>query len=434
MKSEKRKNNICLMGASFDTGNMGVAALAASLMKLVTINLPDADVSFLIGNRSGAPQKFKLSDREIYARTVNFRLSPRANLRDHLLWIFLLACLYRILPFEKIRRKILDSNRSLETLVGTDFVGDIHGGDSFSDIYGLGNFILGSIPNILTFILKKDLILLPQTYGPYSSLIARVIAKFILNNSSMILSRDVQGFEVVRKLIGKQSTASKFIFCPDVAFALDSIQPDILDIKPKLPEKLNTPLIGLNINGLMYNGGYTRDNMFGLKLDYKEYLQKLIIKLMKETPVHMLLIPHTFGSPGNINSDPDACLDILSSLGDLYNDRIHLVAREYDQSEIKGIIGLCDFFVGSRMHACIASLSQGIPTVAIAYSKKFKGVFDSIGVGEMVIDGRYEDTEAALRSTYNSFLLHKETKPDIQEKVYSAQNLLHNNFQQIFNN
>ena len=48
------------------------------------------------------------------------------------------------------------------------------------------------------------------------------------------------------------------------------------------------------------------------------------------------------------------------------------------------------------MHACIAALSQNIPTVAIAYSKKFKGFMDSIGVGNLVADPREMEEQEIL--------------------------------------
>jgi len=38
-----------------------------------------------------------------------------------------------------------------------------------------------------------------------------------------------------------------------------------------------------------------------------------------------------------------------------------------------------DFFSGARMHACIAAFSSGVAVVPIAYSRKFAGVFGSLG-------------------------------------------------------
>ena len=60
----------------------------------------------------------------------------------------------------------------------------------------------------------------------------------------------------------------------------------------------------------------------------------------------------------------------------------------YEYNEIKFVIGQCDFFVGARMHACIGALSQNIPTVPIAYSDKFVGIMESIGLQSVVADPR----------------------------------------------
>jgi polysaccharide pyruvyl transferase WcaK-like protein len=72
---------------------------------------------------------------------------------------------------------------------------------------------------------------------------------------------------------------------------------------------------------------------------------------------------------------------------------VHLLRGDYGASEIKSVIGECDFMIASRMHACIAALSQGIASVGLAYSRKFAGVFESIGIGEMVVDARAMEME-----------------------------------------
>jgi polysaccharide pyruvyl transferase WcaK-like protein len=189
----------------------------------------------------------------------------------------------------------------------------------------------------------------------------------------------------------------------------------VLAIEPRLEQQPGVPLIGLNVNGLMYNGGYTRNNMFGLKCNYKIFVQQLVQKLLAETTAHILLVPHTFTATKDVNSDPDACREIFLSTPEYYKTRLHLVTREYNQHEIKGIIGLCDFFIGSRMHACIAALSQGIPTVGIAYSRKFRGIFQSVGAENMVIDARVDGKPPSKRYT-GTFKIEK-AKAALQGRV-----------------
>lgn len=98
-----------------------------------------------------------------------------------------------------------------------------------------------------------------------------------------------------------------------------------------------------------------------------------------------------------------------------------MIAGEYDQHTIKGIIGRCDFFIGSRMHACIAALSQKIPTAAVAYSKKFKGVFDSIDVGNLVIDAREMETQEAVDMIAAMFDDRAQIEKILQVQIDNAQ-------------
>jgi polysaccharide pyruvyl transferase WcaK-like protein len=220
-------------------------------------------------------------------------------------------------------------------------------------------------------------------------------------------------------------------FCPDVAFMLDALKPEAPQIAPPLQQDTMRPLIGININGLMYNGGYTQENMFGLKFDYKKMALKMMVELLEQTNARLLLIPHTFGQFGSIESDPDASRDVINALPKEYKTRVHMVMDEYDQSEIKGIIGMCDFFIGSRMHACIAALSQGIPTAGIAYSHKFIGVFDSIGSGETVIDARALDMAAVIQKVMTAFENREVLSAETKETIAAAQQKIMATFKEL---
>ncbi len=432
--SAARRGAVCLLGASLDTGNMGVSALAASLIKLVLRSRPESNICLLIGNRSSRPQELRTRGGTISVDVVNYRLSPRSKIHEHLVVIFLLACACRALPFRAFRKWVARRNRWIGTLAAADFVGDINGGDSFSDIYGLRRFIVGSMPAVTALVLKKDLVLLPQTYGPYKSFVARAVARFILKRSARIISRDRESAEIVTKLLGKHSSRKNIRFCPDVAFTLESVLPDKIDIHPPVSRGGEKPVIGINVNGLMYNGGYSKDNMFDLELDYRDFISLLLKRVLEKSPGDVLLVPHTFGPPGNINSDPDACRSALESLPDGLENRVHLVMEKHDQCGMKGIIGLCDFFIGSRMHSCIAALSQGIPTVGVAYSKKFAGVFNLIGLGDMVVDARRLDSESALEKVMSCYENRKEASLRMKEIIASSRETVFQTFKEILAN
>jgi polysaccharide pyruvyl transferase WcaK-like protein len=409
------------MGASLTTGNMGVSALAASLVKLILTIRPDASITFFIEERSSKPQEIELSGIKISIKVANIRRSPKADVGEHILVIFLLALLYKIIPVQAFRNMIIKYNSRLKAIAGADFIGDVRGGDSFSDIYGVMGFLLGSIPSIITLLIGKKLVLLPQTYGPYSSSISRKIARYILSHAHIILSRDRESIDLVKDILGKKNHNKKIIFCPDVAFSLDSVAPKDGVIPPFINNGSANPVIGLNINGLLYNGGHTRNNMFNLRMDYKLFVHKLSEEILNKTNTNLLLIPHTFAAHGHVESDTDACAEVFTSLSPTYKGRIQMIAHEYDQHAIKSIIGRCDFFIGSRMHACIAALSQKIPTAAVAYSKKFKGVFNSIDVGNFVIDARETETQEAVDMIAAMFEDRARIEKILQVQIDNAQ-------------
>ena len=391
---------IGIMGASTSTNNRGVSALAVSLVKILLQASPGAQVSFITGSRDSKPQRITLFDKDLLLPTISYRLSPKAPIHQHLLFILFVAVLQRCIPFKRLRERVIQSNPVLREMYQSDFIADIQGGDSFSDIYGLPGFVIGVLPMILVMLLSKKLVLLPQTYGPFKHTCARILAHFIMKHAFYCFSRDTEGVE---QLCAVRKKRANFSFCPDVAFMLDPIKPAELMIHPELPYT-SVPLVGININGLMYNGGYTRNNMFGLAVDYKTLVLD-IVKLMLEQQTRVLLIPHTYGAAGNVNSDPYACEEVFREIG---NSSLHILKGEYNQSEVKAAIGSCDFFIGSRMHACIAALSQGVPTIGVAYSKKFIGVFESVGAGEMVADCRAMSAEELKLKILDLYLVRSE--------------------------
>lgn len=426
--------NVCLMGASFDTGNQGVSALAASLMGLISRQRPDARISFFIGARYPETKEVEISGRRIQYEVINYRLSPKAPLKEHLFFIFAMACLQRVVPFASVRSRIIKTVPVLRALKEADFVGDIRGGDSFSDIYGLRRAVTGSMPGAIALLLGKRLFLLPQTYGPYRSRIAKWVARWILRRAACILSRDRAGVDLVRAILGTSNGQGDICFCPDVAFSMSAKAPTRLAITPPVAQESPEGfLVGLNINGLLYNGGYTRDNMFGLRFDYREFVKQLAGEVLEKTPAHLLLIPHTFAPDGHVESDPQACRSVFDLMKSRHEGRIHLVEGEYDQFEIKGIIGNCDFFIGSRMHACIAALSQGVPSIGVAYSQKFRGVFESIGLGNMVIDARSEDQKPAIERILEGIREKSEISTTIRTKTAWAKEELEKTFCRLLN-
>ena len=103
----------------------------------------------------------------------------------------------------------------------------------------------------------------------------------------------------------------------------------------------------------------------------------------------------------------------------------------YNQSEIKYLIGQCDFFVGSRMHACIAAISQLVPAVCIAYSDKFAGVMETIGIESMVADARRLSASEILQMVEESFEHRAITRQILKRKIPEVKSAVLNLFRDV---
>jgi polysaccharide pyruvyl transferase WcaK-like protein len=309
-----------------------------------------------------------------------------------------------------------------------DLVASLAGGDSFSDIYGMERLLYVSLPQILVLLLGKRLLLLPQTVGPFRSRWSQAIARFIVRRADRAYSRDHSGVEELRRLAPARHR-NDFKFCYDVGLVLDPHKPKDLEVAGISFSVLRRPVVGLNVSGLLYMGGYTRANMFGLRCDYAQLVKSIIRLMITGKSCTVLLVPHVLGT--HAESDESSCRRVYDELTAQYPGALGLVQGRYNQHEIKYLIGQCDFFVGSRMHACIAAASQSVPAVSIAYSDKFAGVMQSLGLSNLVADPRILEQDEILRIIDRSFEDRSNICRQLAEKMPKVRSTVLNLFKSV---
>ncbi len=396
------KTRICLLGASFETNNMGVNVLAEASVKCILTRWPDAEITLLESGRKKGQYRLNLMDREITVISLPLRFSKNILSSGHFIILSLYAILLKLLPFKWFKKKAANKNAYVNLLLHAHLVADITAGDSFSDIYGMRRFLISFLRKWLVIQFNRKLVMLPQTYGPFRWSSVRYMARYVLRHAAVVYCRDRTGVDYVRNLICSEDT--KVRFAPDVGFVLDARRPGRIYLgSPAGTKDRDTTLIGLNVSGLLFNADCPKYRAFGLKADYRNVVNGIIDLLMAKPHTSILLIPHVFAAVGYVESDIQACLQVYFHTARHYQDRIFLAYGEYDQNEIKHIIGMTDFFIGSRMHSCIAAMSQCIPTVGLAYSKKFHGVFESVAMEQFVADMRQYSQKQILETTDHAF-------------------------------
>lgn len=250
-----------------------------------------------------------------------------------------------------------------------DVIIDIGAGDSFADIYGSKRLTRMFWMKYIAHIAGKAFVLAPQTYGPFTKPLSIRAARSNLKRAALVASRD------------QKSTRAAQEIAPGVAVIEASDVALRLPFEPPAPREGGPPRVGLNISGLLMNGGYTGKNMFDLKLDYPTMIRSLVSRLLDhpEAPeVHLVahVIPPDRGA---VEDDLQPALDLAQEF-----PQIKVAPAFADPSEAKSYIAGLDFFAGARMHACIAAFSTGVPVVPMAYSRKFEGLFGTLGYARTV--------------------------------------------------
>ena len=380
--------HVGLFGCPLDTGNLGVTALGLSAIDGLTSAGRSLQLTVFDYGRGVRELSLVLAGSSIAVRLVGCYYSRRLYRPDNLAQMYFAARLGQQRTHPMLRRL-----RKLDAIL------DVSGGDSFSDIYGGRRFRSVTLPKLLAIRLGIPLVLLPQTYGPYSDLGRRSLAAEILRDATQVWSRDERSLAVARSLLSERFDPVRHRGGVDLAFSLRSMPP----AKPRLHSDVQAfvsesdLVIGLNVSGLLYQATRGERARYGISLCYRTLMKTLLKQLLGMNGLRVLLIPHVAPSAPSRDCDLTACREIHGELSTTEAQRVFLVPRLSCPMEMKWIIGHCDWFCGTRMHSCVAALSQGIATAAVAYSDKTLGVFETVGSGECVVDARRQDASEVIQ-------------------------------------
>jgi polysaccharide pyruvyl transferase WcaK-like protein len=263
---------------------------------------------------------------------------------------------------------------------------DIGEGDSFSDIYGMKRLLLLVSSKFFSVRCNVPLVIAPQTIGPFSSWIARAMARFVMNRATHVFARDGLSMSYLRD--SKVSAPTSEVI--DVAFRLPFSKSD------KFSNDGRTH-VGVNVSGLLFNGGYTQNNQFGLTVDYRTLVTDLLDELNSSSNVQVHLVSHVIADDFPIEDDYRVALELKKKY-----PNFDVAPKFTSPSEAKSYISRLDFFTGARMHACIGAFSSGVPVVPMAYSRKFNGLFHSLGYRH-IADLKADSTDSALKRVLDGF-------------------------------
>ncbi|WP_366938420.1 polysaccharide pyruvyl transferase family protein [uncultured Phocaeicola sp.] len=338
--------NIILTNAPVKNGNRGCVALSLSAMYIIDKILNDRNIP----HQFYLPQSGyeKIAEHTIKAGDVILKFMSLMDITP-------LSIKHQLKKMFKHK----EYQTTKKAYQKADFILDIGQGDSFADIYGKRRFDWIFSQYRLGMKYKKPYCILPQTIGPFKEASIRAQACKGINYAKCVLVRDKQSRDYVKELLPDKPVTEII----DVAFFM-----------PFKRKEFNKDFVhvGLNVSALLWHGGYTRDNQFGLKVDYPSLVRSIMDYFLEQANVKVHLIPHVVGGERHIENDYAVSYDLFEE----YNHPNLILSPLFlDPIVAKSYIAGMDFFMGARMHSTIAAFSSEVPVFPMAYSRKFNGLF-----------------------------------------------------------
>ncbi len=267
-----------------------------------------------------------------------------------LIWAFF----YRY--FKKDIRILKNLRQLLHLYVNADLIIAAGGGYLYTTSKVFGNVVL--FITIYSFyfgvLLGKPVYIYSQSIGPFASRFQSWFVKKALCKVRLIEVREQFSYSLIQSW-KIPTPAHRSI---DAAFLLSSEDSFIITEVPV--KKLR---VGITVRKWFRNQKEQQQ--------YERTIGEFINWLISEMGVFVFFIPQVTFKKGN-DDDRTAARDIYSYIKSKHF--VCLIEEELNPQQIKGLCGKMDFFIGTRMHSNIYALSMNVPTMAIAYQPKTKGI------------------------------------------------------------
>lgn len=168
--------------------------------------------------------------------------------------------------------------------------------------------------------------------------------------------------------------------------------------------------------------GFTRENTLGFNISplvasgdprKKEIAEDFLKFIFENTTMKVLLVPHVVEEN---NNDYDFMKPIFEKFE--HTGRIAILPPDLEARQYKGYIAGTRFFIGARTHSTIAAYSSGVPTIALGYSVKARGIAkDIFGEEKYVLDIKAMTNYEELR---DEFLMLLENENEIRRELMKS--------------
>ncbi len=256
------------------------------------------------------------------------------------------------------------------------------GGDNYSADYGYPSYFLKLIDCAKA--LRKPIVIWGASVGPFPENARWQPVWDRLRQVDLITARET----ATQEYLEAHGIRDNVRMVADPAWVME---PQEVDLAPFWP---GDRVVGVCVSPLVARLAKERGNW--LDVEMVRFLRDLIDRKRYQ----VLFIPHVAG--GSIEGFQDCEDHAFMAALQVFVDRaeVALAPGDLRAPEYKYIISKCQYLIAARTHATIASYSTGVPTLALSYSLKARGICrDLFGHTDYLLAGEQADA-AKLLATF----------------------------------
>jgi len=264
------------------------------------------------------------------------------------------------------------------------------------------------------FLRKKVVIYGASLIIPRNSIL-KFTMKFVFDKVDLITLREMISYDNLKE---NHFDLSKVYVTADLAFLMSSVSPErINEIRKKegIPNKIS--LIGMTVSQVMFLNSFPEiENIQQKYIKYTLLMSNLVDYMIEEFGSTIIIISHVIG-PTNKQDDRIIAQDIYKNIKN--KEHVKIIINEYNASELKGLIGQFDLFIGQRMHSVIAAMSMKVPAILISNkSPRTDGIIgDMLGQDRWILDIEKADIDIFKSRIKEAWILRDQTKEDLFERL-----------------
>lgn len=273
--------------------------------------------------------------------------------------------------------------------------------------------------------MNKKVVFLPNSYGPFQGLTVKPQVKNVFNKLDLIYAREHVSAQALGNLLGKEIPVEM-----DLGFFLREGESEIIyKILNKYGLNKDDKIVGVTVRPWRFPG---HDNPTELYKKYMDAVAAVALHIIKRG--YKIAICNQSLGPNAHEDDRNAIKDLLKKIN---NENAIWIDENLPCDVLKTLYSNFDFFLGTRFHSIIFSLTSMVPSIAIGYGgNKAKGIMGDFNLNDYVIQienvdpkiliekfdqalKEYDSIKTKLRSSMNSIEDSRERLINDIKSLYS---------------